>query len=150
MPIDNSTLMKHTPPLVPRRPRPGWIAPVVLVLTTLALVGCAVAVWGDDAWTRIAVLFCVVGAGVWSLWRLAIGWTEDGLLGLFYREEHAMGTILAGDEERDGLVVTWWWLSSIAVVIVVVLMAKSPYAFAAWGIGPKPPGAVAPAGSAQP
>lgn len=150
MPIDNSTLMKYTPPPAPRRPRPGWIAPLVFVLTTVVLLGSAAAAWGDDAWTRIVVLFCVAVVGVWSLWRLAIGWSEDGLLGLFYREEHSMGTILAGDEERDGLVITFWWLSSIAVVIIIALMSKTPSAFAAWGIGPKPSGAVAPTGTARP
>lgn len=151
MPIDNTTLMKYTPARpVPRPPRPAWVAPVVFVVSTTVLLGAAAAAWGDDAWTRIVVLVCVVGIAAWSVWRGAVGWSEDGLLGLFYRDEHPMGTMLAGDEERDGLVVTWWWLSSIAAVIMLVLMFKSPYAFASWGVGPQPPGVGVPMGTARP
>jgi hypothetical protein len=130
MPIDNVTLLRHeNPPSEPPRRRPWWVAPLVLLAGAAILLTAAWFAWGDDARTRIvAGLYCLY-AVLFFLWRLRIGWLEDGVFGVWYREEHPMGSMLAGDEERDGLANSASVLAGLAVILVIVLAARSPGAF---------------------
>lgn len=128
MPIDNTTLLKHTPTPPPERHRPWWVAPLVFFIGAGIMSGAAAIAFRDVAITRVVGIALVLIAGLWWLWRLYVGWQENGLLGLFYRDQHDMGSMLAGDEERDGLVIALWLLSMLAAILAVVLYAVAPAA----------------------
>ncbi len=65
------------------------------------------------------------------------------MLGALYRHDHPMGTMLAGDEERDGLTISLWILASLALLLAVALTVAAPSAFATPAAAP-PPAAASP------
>jgi hypothetical protein len=143
LPIDNVTLLRHEPPPDPPRERPWWVAPLVFLIGAAIFLAAAWFALGDPGRTRLVVILLGACAAAFGLWRMWIGWQEDGLFGAFCRDDHPMGSMLAGDEERDGLVIAFWILSGLAVILVVVLMAAAPSAFAKRSPA-APPAAVAP------
>jgi hypothetical protein len=125
MPIDNLTLLRHQPPPVQPRHRPWWVAPLVFLLGAAILLTAATLSLGDNTHMRLVAVICFALAAVFSLWRLSIGRQQGGLLGALYRSKHAVGTILAGDEERDGLAISLWLLSGLALILAVSLWTKA-------------------------
>ncbi|HMN41889.1 MAG TPA: hypothetical protein PKE29_13680 [Phycisphaerales bacterium] len=133
MPIDNATLLKRTPPPPPppqRRPRPWWVAPLIFIVGAAVFSTAARLAWGDLLLTRIVVVALMGFAALFALWRMLIGWQEGGLLGVLYRRKHPTGTMLAGDEERDGVVNALWVLACLAVMVSFALWVAAPGAFA--------------------
>ena len=79
MPIDNLTLLKHEPPPpCPPRKRPWWVALLVFIVGAALLTSAATYALGDPARSQAVGALLLTVAGVFWLWRLCIGWQEDG------------------------------------------------------------------------
>ncbi len=70
----------------------------VALLLVLALVGLNVAgARVSVGWGLIAV------SSLWTLRRGYMGWLEEGMVGMYYRLRHPLGTPWNADQETDGL-----------------------------------------------
>lgn len=129
-PIDNTTLLRYQglPPKLPK-PRRWWVAPLVFFGACAVMFAAGCATSGSVLGTRIVVVACVGGAMAWWLSRLYIGWQENGVIGLLYRDENPTGSILANDDERDGLALALNIVAVVALLVAGVLIALTPAAF---------------------
>lgn len=125
MPIDPATLRSYES--AESEPERGgrWIW---LVLLAAAAIFAGLTAWafGDAARTVVVGRVVTLAVGVWIAWQLWSGWNEDGLLGVFYRFKHPLGTVLGNDDHGRGKELGVFILLCGSIVAVGVLMARSP------------------------
>jgi hypothetical protein len=124
MPIDNITLMRHQPPPEKPKRRPRWVPPLVFLLGAAAMILVFACCRDNPARSKAGATLFVVLLVVYTGFQILRGWNEDGLAGTFYRLRRRLGSMLAGDEERDGLAIVIGALAFLAATFAIVLLAR--------------------------
>ena len=101
----------------------GLLALAIAVGGSIGELAFFAAARGDPGLTRAFQGATAVAAGLVTITVALIGFHEDGLIGVLYRLQHPLGTILAGDDRAPW---TWFaiaWLLLLAGALSLLLMA---------------------------
>lgn len=135
MPIDPATLRSYRPSAEPPRARGDARPAALIALVGALLLGAGFAAGLEStAIARGFLWFAAMFQALVILALVAIGWHEDGALGVWYRLRHPLGTILADDDRAPW---TWFavaWLALVTLVLSLTLAAHDPGAIPPeWG-----------------
>jgi hypothetical protein len=134
MVIDNRTLLKYGGTPSDPSSRPAWIAAAVFLVGASCLGAMTVLAWGDVSRSRVACVIIIAAVAVVLAFRL-VGWFRSGGGIHDFLEactwirspwESELGSIAAGEEERDGLERAWGALFWLSVLAVGLMRLKCP------------------------
>lgn len=129
MPVDPFHLDPHRQQPTPPKPGSGFhplylIGGVIVIIAGLA----AAWVWGDKAPTILYLKFIAAILALIFLWRLKVGWDDDGIAGLWYFWHQPWGSSLLGDDagpsKQDPLTSTAWWVSLALSALGIAVAAR--------------------------
>lgn len=126
VPIDPATLRGYRPPEEPKPPRDGLRGLGIGVFGTLLLVVCFL--WGFDdlAAARFFVGATVIVLVLTTLALIILGYREDGLVGVYYRLSHPLGTFWGGDDRTSWTGLACAWLVMLIFTLASLLMFRFP------------------------
>jgi hypothetical protein len=129
MPVDPFHLDPHRQQPAPPKPGSGFhplylIGGVIVIIAGLA----AAWVWGDKAPTILYLKSIAAILALIFLWRLKVGWDDDGIAGLWYFWHQPWGSSLLGDDagpsNQDPLTSTTWWVGLALSALGIAVAAR--------------------------
>jgi hypothetical protein len=133
MPVDPSILRRYAPPeAVPGRRADGPRALVIAGIGLAIIGGFFSIAWGIPAAASAFVSAVVIGNLLLVAALIVIGFREDGVIGVFYRLRHPLGTVLGGDDRPSWSVLAVALLVLVAFVLAGILLVQHPGALPSW------------------